>query len=456
MTEKQFDEFFRKKLGNHSSEVPGDMWQRIKQKKDKDRTFIILLLLLLLITGGSTTYFIFSGKENVNGNIALSQKNANKNSSNETSKNQNKKHETINTRNDTIGLDQNKNSISSDETFTNRESNSSKNEAAKLVNNKNDLKNSIEEDKNKVELNNLNISNFSQPNVSAKYDSLRDDLSNHSIQPGEEVAIMKEDQKKSMLQNDSAKEEKKNVQIAKTKSHNQSSIINNIFLEAYASPDIPVSHTAGNSSYLQHKDSTSKMQLSYTFGLRVGALLGEHFIVRTGVQYSEVNERFNYTKKNATRTIPVVVQRTLPDANGIERTVLDTSNLIQVGSQYKLNYNHYKSFDVPVLVGYETSGDRLKASFNTGVILNIKTTYKGDILDGSLNAVDINSNNFYKNTTGVSVYFGLGLSTKLNNNFQLFTEPYIKYRLSNMTRTYQQFTQKINVGGLSLGLRYNF
>jgi opacity protein-like surface antigen len=196
--------------------------------------------------------------------------------------------------------------------------------------------------------------------------------------------------------------------------------------------------------------------LSYTFGLRVGALLGEHFTVRTGFQYSQVNEKFNYAKKNATRTIPVVVQRILPDANGVERTVLDTSNLIQVGSQYKLNYNHYKSVDMPILIGYETAGDRFKASFNTGVILNIKTTYKGDILDSSLTPIDVNLNNFYKSNTGISLYFGIGLSTKLNNNFQLFTEPYIKYRLSNMTEGYQQFTQKINVGGLSLGLKYNF
>jgi opacity protein-like surface antigen len=198
------------------------------------------------------------------------------------------------------------------------------------------------------------------------------------------------------------------------------------------------------------------MQLSYTFGVRLGALLGEHFTVKTGLQYSEVNEKFNYTEKNATRTVPVVLQRTLTDANGIERTVLDTSTLIQVGSQYKLNYNHYKSLDIPVLIGYQTAGDRFNASINTGVILNIKTNYKGDILDASLNAVDINSNNFYKSNTGVSLYLGLGLSTKLNTNFQLFTEPFLKYRLSNMTGAHQPFTQKINVGGLSLGLRYNF
>jgi opacity protein-like surface antigen len=248
--------------------------------------------------------------------------------------------------------------------------------------------------------------------------------------------------------------------VAETKKvtiNNHSSIISNLFFEVYASPDIPVNKTSsGNTVYLQHKDSTSKMQLSYTFGIRIGAAFGEHFTGKIGFQYADINERFNYINKNATRTVPVVVERTLTDATGAAITVRDTSNLIQVGKEYNLTNNRYKSIDVPVLIGYETSGERLKASFNTGIILNIKTNYEGKILDASLNAVDINSNNYYKNNTGISLYFGAGISTKLNDNFRLFTEPYIKYRLNNMTGAPQPFTQKINVGGLSLGLRYSF
>ena len=64
MTENQFDEFFRKKLEDYSSQVPENMWQRIKQKKDKDRKVIILLVLLLLMVGIATSYFIFSINKN--------------------------------------------------------------------------------------------------------------------------------------------------------------------------------------------------------------------------------------------------------------------------------------------------------------------------------------------------------------------------------------------------------
>src|SRR4030095_8024170 len=231
----------------------------------------------------------------------------------------------------------------------------------------------------------------------------------------------------------------------------------NLFLEVYFSPDIPINKTSSsNTAYLQYKDSTSQMQLSYTAGVKLGALLGRHIVAKIGFQYSEINEKFNYTNENAVRTVPVVIQRLLADATGTIRVVLDTSNLMQAGTQYKLTYNHYKSIDIPILIGYETGSDRFKAAINTGVILNIKTSYNGDVLDASLNPIDIGLNNIYKSNTGVSLHLGLSLATRLNNSFQLFTEPYIRYRLSNMTGTYEPFTQKINVGGVSCGLRYNF
>jgi len=455
MTENQFDEFFRKKLGDYSSKVPEDMWQRIKQKKDRDRTFVILLLLLLIITGGATSYFIFSSKETANANFALSQKRSVDNSGNKTLLN--KKHETITTQKDSVNLDHNNNSVDVNATTIKNGSNSETVGEVKRIDNKSAVTSFSNQSKKEIAGGNSNVTNLSQQNVSANNaDSLKSNFSNKYINPDGETALKNAELSPSTIQKDSLKKEKNNKQVYKVEKNNHSPIINNIFIEAYASPDIPVSRTSGNSAYLQHKDSTSNMQLSYTFGVRVGALIGEHLVIKAGLQYSQVNEKFNYTKKNATRAVPVVVQRTLPDANSVERTVLDTSTLIQVGSQYKLNYNHYKSFDLPLIIGYETAGERYKASFNTGIILNIKTTYKGDILDSSLNAVDVNSKNFYKSNTGMSLYFGLGLSTKLNNNFQLFTEPYIRYRLSNMTHSNDAFTQKINVGGLSFGLRYNF
>jgi len=461
MTENQFDEFFRKKLEDYSSQVPENMWQRIKQKKDKDRKVIILLVLLLLMVGIATSYFIFGVNKNpVTENIASSKKHAN--NKNDNRLNQNNKNETINIQNDTTTLkEENKNSLSNKEITIRNTQDLNKVNYPTHKNNKSELNNlpakKNSENNNDSPKNNLNAIKSYQQNLSKNPgDSSGNNFLNEITISSNEEIVKKDDQKRSLLQKDSSLKKEQNG-TDKPPKNNESSITKNLFLEVYLSPDIPLSKTSStNAAYLQHKDSTSKMQLSYTVGLKLSALFGNHISGKIGFQYSQINEKFNYTNKNATRIVPVVIQRSLADAYGTIRTVDDTSNLIQSGTQYKLTYNHYKSIDIPVLIGYEIGGDRFKAAFSTGIILNIKTSYSGDILDTSLSPVDINSNDVYKSNTGMSLYFGLSLATKLNNNFQLFTEPYIRYRLSNMAGTYQPFTQKINVGGLSFGLKYNF
>jgi opacity protein-like surface antigen len=457
MTDNQFDEFFRKKFRDYSSKVPGDMWQRIKRKKDKDRRIIILLALLLLTVGGATSYFIFSDKQQNNGNIASSQKHILENNDHTLDK----KDDAIITQNGTASAKKENGNLlpKNNITIKNRDGSDNVNYAMskpnKPVLNISSKERNIKP--NNAQRNNESAAMLSDLNLSTKVtDSLASNPSNKIIiKPKTDISAKQGNQKKSMLQKDSSL---KNEQNAKTNTITiHEPLIKNLVLDVYFSPDIPFSRTSStNTAYLQHKDSTSKMQLSYTVGAKLSALFGNHILAKIGLQYSEINEKFNYTNKNAIRTVPVVIERVLIDATGAMQVVLDTSNLMQAGAQYKLTYNHYKSIDVPILIGYETGSDRFKAAINTGIILNIKTRYNGDMLDSSLNLVDIGSNNIYKSNTGISLYFGLGLATRLNNSFYLFTEPYIKYRLSSMTVAHESFTQKINVGGLSFGLRYNF
>jgi len=457
MMDNQFDAFFRKKLADYSSQVPGDMWRRIKQRKDKERRIIILLALLLMAVGGATSYFVFSGKQQNKENIASSQKG--RLNSNDYSSNKNKKDEAVIIQSDiTSKKGKNKNSLTkNNKTIKNEEG--SENVDAMNKNNKSVLNKSPKEKNIKTgneEKGNESATKSSVPHLSKNIPDLSvNNLKQSTIKSNEDITPKQGDQKKSLLQKDSLSRNEQNARTHTITIH--APLINNLALEVYLSPDIPFSKTSStNTAYLRSKDSTSQMQLSYTIGARLSALFGNHIVAKIGLQYSEINEKFNYANNNAIRTVPVVIQRFLADAAGTMRVVFDTSNLTQAGTQYKLTYNHYKSIDVPILIGYETGNDRFKAAINTGLILNINTSYNGDLLDSSLNPIDIGSNNVYKSNTGVSLYLGLSLATKLNNRFHLFTEPYIRYRLSDMTGTHEPFTQKINVGGLSFGLRYNF
>jgi hypothetical protein len=137
--------------------------------------------------------------------------------------------------------------------------------------------------------------------------------------------------------------------------------------------------------------------------------------------------------------------------------VTDTSTLQQIGYSVKTIHNHYRSIDIPLTVGYQFGNDDLSVGINAGVIFNISSWYQGEILDTSLTSVPISkvSNSIYKSNIGLGLYSSISVLKRINENTQLFFEPYFRYNLSNMTNSQSPYNQKFHVGGLAIGLRFS-
>ena len=76
MPDNQMDELFNERLRDHRSSVPADMWDRIIQKKKKDRNLFIFFFklfgLLILTLGLAGEYSIFQhGKKETEAGHAL-------------------------------------------------------------------------------------------------------------------------------------------------------------------------------------------------------------------------------------------------------------------------------------------------------------------------------------------------------------------------------------------------
>lgn len=460
MNDNYFDELFRKKLANYASPVPEDMWRRIKQKKDKGSGIIFLLAMLFLMLGGITSYFIMAVKPGTIKEtlLPIEQQTSKTNLFHK----QNLPDESKLTQSPAFANDR-----SHDITTT--PTNQIKVSGDELQKRYDELTESRDlgqlDDQSPFHIlrqHDLDKITFSEKETAERLTSIQTMQMAEMPDAGKQIigSLSRENDEDSAgdtKKPDSSLKNLGTVKAGKKIRIEREPVITGIFMEVYGSPDIPMSKiTSKNSNYLRQKDSTSQMQLSYTLGLRIGAMIGEHWTGKIGIQYSDINEKFSYLNSNAMRTVPVIETRTVTDGNGGNRTIVDTSNLLQVGKQYKLTYNHYKSIDIPLTLGYSIHGERVTTGFNTGMIFNLRTMYKGDILDSNLAPADINATDIYKNRTGMSLYFSLSLQAKLNSQLSLFTEPYLRYRLNNMTGGYQPFAQKINVGGLSIGLRYNF
>ncbi|MDD2792872.1 MAG: outer membrane beta-barrel protein, partial [Sediminibacterium sp.] len=231
-------------------------------------------------------------------------------------------------------------------------------------------------------------------------------------------------------------------------------------LEVYASPDLAfksVSSNTASQQFMSRKDSSESARVGFTAGLRIVKPLNDHFQVKVGLQYSQINESFTYKTSDEIKTTTVITVRNITLANGTVVTVSDTSILQQAVNKYNTVHNRYKHIDVPVLMGYQFGNDNLKIGINAGVIVNLSSSYKGVMLDSTLSPqpIDKNSSVGYKTNVGLGLYTGISITKRINYNTSVFAEPYLRYNLSDITTPESVYKQRFSVGGLSLGLRIN-
>lgn len=232
------------------------------------------------------------------------------------------------------------------------------------------------------------------------------------------------------------------------------------YLEAYAAPDLvfkSVSNVSASPLYMLKKDSSESMQVSYSAGLRLVKPITENILLKAGVQYSQANEKYVYRTENEVKTTTVVTVRTIIRAPGDTVIVQDTSILQTVGFRNNTVRNRYRSFDIPLTVGYQFGNEDLKFGINAGVAVNISSWYEGVMLDSSLAIVPLTKtgNNLYKTNIGLGLIGSFSVVKKMSEDMHVFFEPYFRYNLSNMTTQQASFKQRFSVGGLAVGLRIN-
>lgn len=231
-------------------------------------------------------------------------------------------------------------------------------------------------------------------------------------------------------------------------------------VEVYASPDYAVKTITNNTAspqFMSTKDSSESSRIGFTAGFRIVKPLNDHFLLKTGLQYTQINEKFSYRTENEIKTTTVVTVRTIIRAPGDTVIIRDTSSVQQIGYKNNTVKNRYRSIDIPVLLGYQFGNEDLKIGINAGVIVNLTSWYQGVLLDSSLAPVPITkeSNMTYKNNVGLGLYAGVSITKRLNYSTLVFVEPYLRYNLSNMTTPQSSYTQRFTLGGLSIGLRLN-
>ena len=224
---------------------------------------------------------------------------------------------------------------------------------------------------------------------------------------------------------------------------------NKKYFEFYAGPDYAFQslQDTANSAYLQKRKESTSFKSGFSAGVRYTKVFNNSMSVRGGVNYSQINEKFNFNQGN-------IVQVTwILNANG------DTiGSYTTTGTRYKTTINRYRSIDIPILIGYELGNGKLHANINAGPVINIYSWQKGDVLDASGNPVSITTGKSsspyqFKTNAGIGFIGAVSVYYKLNDRLHLMAEPYFRYNLSSMNKESITLKQKYQTAGLRLGIR---
>ena len=468
MPEKLFDNFVRDKLGGYPSPVPEGLWDKIitdKRRRPKgfwwwnnNKAILSAVGVVAVLTG---VYFIVNNQKNNQSNnnstlqtISSTQSN-NNNSSTATTLSDESKQALANN-----GNDKNVDASANETATTN-------NNAAAASSNNHFISSGFAnaEIHNKKRNTSLNNNTFLVGNNEHIFQPTNNqtDASLTSTEKKNEAGALMSSYRNNLYNRNSTNNPPLNLRSILGLGSDCPSANgyqrNDWYLEVYGSPDYTMKSVAGNglsSVYLQKKDSAERMREGFTVGARFAKTVGDHFIVKAGLQYSQINERFSLRSENQRITTTVIINRTVVRPQG-DTTFNDTTTVTQIGYATRTNINHYRNVEIPISLGYEfgEEKDKWKIGVNGGVILNIASSYVGETLDTSLNIVSYSSKNssgFYNTKVGLSLYGGVSIIRNINDKLDVFAEPYFRYSLSNVSSSIG-YSQRFSTAGLTLGVR---
>lgn len=235
------------------------------------------------------------------------------------------------------------------------------------------------------------------------------------------------------------------------------------YLEAYYAPEFALrSITAKNRDTLSvtnqnARNESEKSLISYSLGARALFLTPSGISFKLGLNYSQINERFIWQDPESERTVTVV------DKDPITGDTLSVNSYIEFGSEKIEIVNRYKSFDIPLLIGFEKyKGKKLSYSMNAGIYLNLISEQRGMFFDPNGNRAWFTSDNSagnykaYKSSLGLSFFASAGLMYHWVEGIDFFAEPSVRFYSQSFTLKDYPLNQKYIAVGIHTGIRYRF
>lgn len=227
-------------------------------------------------------------------------------------------------------------------------------------------------------------------------------------------------------------------------------------IDAYAGPSlVRKSLESGNpeyKDYIADRLQTEHREIAFNAGVRASYLFAENFILRTGLNYDQFTEKFEYIDPNYIKYTVEIKQELV---NGQWTTVMDTIK-VEYGANYVKTYNRFGLLDIPLQAALELRNGPTGISLNLGGSVNILFWKRGNILDLSGKPTEFTPDkhqfDVFQPRVGLSLLGSIQWYYHVGPKTRLFAEPYYRHILEPVTKPGYPVKQSYGIGGIRFGL----
>lgn len=223
-------------------------------------------------------------------------------------------------------------------------------------------------------------------------------------------------------------------------------------IDAHVGPSLSQRELTANPDdkpYLIKRLNTERRDLAFNAGVRATLMLKGNFLLRTGVEYNQMTEVFEFIDPDYVKYhVEITTQ------NGM--TTIDTVG-VDYGERYQKTYNRFGMLDIPFAAGVELRKGRSGFNINAGLSFNMLFWKRGAILspgtgepawftpkDGTLEV--------FRPRTGLSATASIQWFYHVTPRMRVFVEPYYKKIMRPVTLDSHPVEQRYGIGGLRLGM----
>ncbi len=194
--------------------------------------------------------------------------------------------------------------------------------------------------------------------------------------------------------------------------------------------------STNNLDYAELKNTSETPLESIEYGLGAKFLFPNKLYLRTGVQWTRINEVFiyygtsvktNYTKENVSFAVSTISKKT---------------------------HNYHLLTEIPIGIGYEFGGKRWRYSTELSSLLNMTLRSDGEMLNEYGQLMKTGDEDFYKKSIDIGMEIGVGLSYVVSPNFNIGVSGHYKKYSDSFTIDNAAIRQNYSLLGVRLSGLY--